>query len=360
MTTVPAVPAVPGPVPVFVGIDVAKAHLDIALQAGPGVFGVALGAPWQVPHADAGIATLIAAHVPHAPTLVVLEATGGLELPLAAALAVAALPVAIVNPRQVRDFARATGQHAKTDALDATLLARFAATMTPRPRPRPLADAETQHLRAVLTRRQQIVAMLGSERQRRQRIAAALRPRVSAHIAWLEEELTALDRDPGELIRASPIWRAREHLLRSVPGVGPVLALTLLADLPELGQLPAKAIAALVGVAPLAHDSGQHRGRRVIWGGRARVRTVLYMSALVAMRFNPVIAAFADRLRAAGKAPKVVLVACMHKLLTILNAMVRHGEPWRTAGAPSADGTNATAPRGRRRRPQPLALPLDA
>jgi transposase len=312
------------PTPVTVGIDVAKAHLDIATRPA--------GEHWQVANDEAGIAALVARLRPLAPALVVLEASGGWERPAAAALAAAGLPVAVVNPRQVRDFAKAVGQLAKTDALDAHLLARFAEAV--RPAPRPLPDAQAQALTALVARRRQVLAMLTAERQRLGTARPPVRARVQAHIAFLEAELADLDDELGRTLRASPIWRETEELLRSVPGVGPVVALTLVAEVPELGTLGRKQIGALVGLAPLACDSGALRGKRVVWGGRARVRAVLYMAALVAIRHNPVIKAFYDRLVAAGKPKMVALTAAMHKLLTILNAIVRQRTPWNApAGA---------------------------
>ena len=260
------------------------------------------------------------------PTLIVLEATGGLEVPVTAALAAAGLAVAVVNPRQVRDFAKAVGQLAKSDALDAHLLARFAEVV--RPTPRPLPDADAQDLTALLTRRRQVLAMLVAEQQRLPTTLPSLRPRVEAHIAWLRQERDDLDRELRQRIRQSPAWRADDDLLQSVPGVGPVLATTLIADLPELGHLNRKQIATLVGVAPLNCESGILRGRRIIWGGRAQVRAALWMGTLVAIRHNPIIRQFYARLLAAGKAKKVALTACMHKLLTILNALLRHRTRW--------------------------------
>jgi transposase len=258
---------------------------------------------------------------------VVLEAPGGLERLAAAELAAAGVPVAVVNPRQVRDFAKAVGQLAKTDALAAQLLARFAEAV--RPTPRPLPDAGTQALAALLARRRQVVAMLTAERQRLATAGVPVRPRIQTHVGWLERELGALDDDLGQTLRASPVWRAKEDLLRSVPGVGPVVARTLLAALPELGALDRKRIAALVGLAPVACDSGTLRGKRLVWGGRGRVRTALYMAALTGTRYNPVLRAFYRRLLRAGKAKKVALTACMHKLLLILNAIVHSATPWR-------------------------------
>jgi transposase len=303
---------------VFVGIDVAKANLDIALRP--------TGEHERVPNDETGIAHLVGRLQAARPTLVVLEATGGLEVPLVAALAAAGLAVAVVNPRQVRDFAKAVGQLAKTDALDAHLLARFAEVV--RPDPRPLPAAEAQALSALLARRRQVVAMLVAEQQRLPTTVPALRPRVEAHIAWLRQERDELNRELHRQVRQSPAWREDDDLLQSVPGVGPVLATTLIADLPELGRLNRKQIAALVGVAPLTCESGSLRGKRIIWGGRAQVRAALYMGALVAIRRNPVIRRFYERLLAAGKSKKVALTACMHKLLLILNALLRQRTRW--------------------------------
>jgi transposase len=256
-----------------------------------------------------------------------LEATGGMEIPLTSALATAGLPVVVVNPRQVRDFAKASGHLAKTDALDAQVLAQFAEMM--RPQPRPLPDAEARALTALLTRRRQLVEMLTAEKNRLLSAPSPIRTRLRTHITWLERELQSTNTTLAEAIRQSPVWREKDELLRSVPGVGPVVTSTLLANLPELGTLTHKQIAALVGVAPLNRDSGTLRGRRTVWGGRAQVRAVLYMGAIVAARFNPVIRVFYQRLQRAGKAKKVALTACMRKLLTILNAMLKHRMPWR-------------------------------
>ncbi len=269
-----------------------------------------------------------------APTLVVLEATGGLEGPVVAALTAAGLAVAVVNPRQVRDFAKAVGHLAKTDALDAQVLAHFAEAI--RPTPRPLPEPERQALAALLTRRRQVLGMLVAEQQRLGTTALALRPRIEAHIAWLRQERDDLDRALQLQVRQSPAWRADDDLLQSVPGIGPVVATTLIADLPELGQLDRKQIAALVGVAPFNCESGILRGRRIIWGGRAQVRAALWMGTLVAVQHNAVIRAFYARLLAAGKPKKVALTACMHKLLIILNALLRHRTPWRHDAMPLA------------------------
>jgi transposase len=304
--------------PIFVGIDVAKAHVDSAVRP--------TGEHWTAPQTEAGIQDLVARVQALAPTLVVLEATGGLERAVTAALAAAGLPVAVVNPRQVRDFAKATGRLAKTDRLDAQVLAHFAEAV--RPQPRPLPAEQAQLLSAHLARRRQLVEMLTAEKNRLGTAPRPVRQRIQTHIAWLEQELREVEDDLGTTLRASPLWREQDDLLRSVPGVGPVLSTTLLAELPELGTLSRKQIAALVGVAPLNRDSGTLRGRRTVWGGRARVRAALYMAALVATRHNPVLRAFYDRLRAAGKPPKVALTACMHKLLIILNALLKHRTPW--------------------------------
>ena len=261
-----------------------------------------------------------------APTLIVLEATGGYQGPVTAALATAGLPVVVVNPRQVRAFAQAVGILAKTDRIDARVIAHCADAV--RPAPRPLPDAATQELRALVLRRRQLIAMLTTERHRLGTAPARIQEAIQRHIIWLEQQLTGLDDDLTHAIEASPVWRAKEDLLRSIPGVGPVLSRTMVAEVPELGTLGSKQVAALVGVAPFNRDSGTLRGRRTVYGGRAEVRAVLYMGALVATKHNPVIKAFYARLYATGKAKKVALTACMHKLLTIMNAMVRDLTPW--------------------------------
>jgi transposase len=304
---------------VFVGIDIAKRSLDVALAPS--------GEHWQQEATEAGVAALVERLRGLQPTLIVLEASGGLEVRVVSALAAAGLPVVAINPRQARDFAKATGRLAKTDALDAAVLARFAAAV--RPAVRALPDAATRELAALLTRRRQLVEMLTAEKNRRHTAAAAVQAELEAHIRWLQQRLAHLDDDLAGRIKASPVWQARSQVLQSVPGVGPVVATTLLAELPELGTLDRKAIAALVGVAPLNRDSGTRRGQRGIWGGRAAVRAALYLGAFVASRWNPVIKAFYLRLRAAGKPPKVARAACMRKLLTILNSMLRDQAPWR-------------------------------
>jgi transposase len=259
----------------------------------------------------------------------VLEATGGLELSLASELATAALPVALINPRQARHFAKATGHLAKTDALDAAVLAHFAAAV--RPTPRPLPDEATQRLGDLVTRRRQLVAMRTAEYNRRSRASQALQDEIQRHIDWLEQRIADLDLELRQQIRRSPIWRKHDDLLQSMPGVGPILSRTLLAELPELGTLDRRAIAALVGVAPLNRDSGTWRGKRCIGGGRGHIRAVLYMAAVTAARCNPWIRAFYQRLRATGKTVKVALTACMRKMLTILNAIMKHRESWNGA-----------------------------
>ena len=304
---------------VWVGIDVSKARLDVALGAAGELFSVA--------NETRAIAGLVARLVELAPALLVLEASGGLETALVAELGAAQLPVVVVNPRQVRDFARATGQLAKTDALDARMLALFAERI--RPELRRLPSEQERELKALVARRRELVEMITAERNRLGSAPKLLRKEITAHIRWLEGRLKERDRDLDRMLRSSPLWREREDLLRAVPGVGPVLCATLLADLPELGALSRREIAKLVGVAPLNRDSGTLRGRRTVWGGRAQVRAALYMATLVAVRFNPVLKAFYLRLRGAGKPAKVALTAAMRKLLTILNAMLKQRSPWR-------------------------------
>lgn len=303
---------------VFVGIDVSRDHLDVALAP--------QGGTWQATNDEPGIAAMVCRLRELAPQRIVLEATGRLELPAVAALAAAALPVVVINPRQSRDFARALGQLAKTDTLDAHGLALFAERI--QPPVRPLPDAQTQALTDLVTRRRQIVEMIVAEKNRLVRASGHVASDIRRHVAFLEKRLSALDDDLQEAIAASPLWLEKQALLMSVPGVGPTVSATLLADLPELGRLSRRQIAALVGVAPLNRDSGRYRGQRTIWGGRARVRAPLYMAVLVAMRWNPVLRVFYRRLLAAGKKKKVALTACMRKLLVILNAMLRTHTAW--------------------------------
>lgn len=305
---------------IFVGIDVSKVQLDVCIFPEKVTFSVENTAEgWGQLHDRLKEAGNVAG--------IVAEATGGLELPMAAALASQGLPVAIINPRQARDFAKATGHLAKTDALDSHVLAHFAAAL--RPPVRPLRDAEAQKLSALVTRRQQLIGMLVAEQNRRatERVGE-VKQRIEAHIKWLRDEIEQSDKDLDSAIKSSDVWKAKVDLLRSMPGIGPVIARTLVANLPELGSLNRKQIAALVGVAPLNCDSGTHRGTRFVWGGRAAVRAVLYMGALVASRRNPVIKAFYEELVNRGKKKKVALVACMRKLLTTLNAMVKSNQTW--------------------------------
>lgn len=303
---------------VDIGIDVSKDRLDVAVEPG--------GEAWQTTNDLPGIASLVERLLALQPTTVILEATGGFELPLTGALLAAGLPASVVNPRQVRDFARATGQLAKTDAIDARVLARFGGAV--RPELRPLPDEATRQLAALVARRRQLIEMLTAEKNRLRLAARAVRRDIQQHIRWLERRLSDLDGDLAQQVRSSPSWRERDDLLQSVPGIGPVSSVTLLAQLPELGRLNRKEIAALVGVAPLNRDSGTLRGRRTIWGGRAHVRATLYMATLTATRHNPVIRSFYTRLLAAGKPKKVALVACMRRLLTVLNAISRDRATW--------------------------------
>lgn len=307
---------------VSVGIDVSKSMLDISIHE--------TGESWSEGNDASGGAALVLKLRQLPVTRIVLEATGGFETLVSATLSAADLPVIVVNPRQVRDFAKATGQLAKTDRLDAQVLAHFAAAINPPLRP-PKSD-QAQHLEALLARRRQIVEMLVAEKNRlaNNRDRAVVKD-LKTHIAWLERRLKSSDDELQRVLRASPIWRERDDLLRSTPGVGPVLSLTLLAQLPELGELNRRQIAKLVGVAPFNWDSGMWRGSRHIWGGRAAVRSPLFMATLCAIRINPTIRCFYLRLIKAGKAPKVAITACMRKLLTILNVMLKTQTPWRTA-----------------------------
>ncbi len=287
---------------------------------------------WTVANDERGVRTLVERLRSLEPQLLVLEATGGYELLCVAALAAAGLPVVVVDPRQVRDFAKATGQLAKTDRLDANILALFADRVPPTPRPLP--EPGLQQLDARRTRRRQVLERLTAERNRLEHAVVPIRRNLADHIRWLERRVADVDRDLDRTIESSPIWRAKEHLLRSVPGGGPVVRRTRRADVPELGPLHRTPIAALVGVAPLARDRGTLRGKRIVWGGRAPVRAVLDMGALVATRRNAVIRVFYHRLIAAGKPKKVALTACMRKLLTILNAMMRTNTTWRQVNQP--------------------------
>lgn len=309
--------------PVYVGIDVSKATLDIAIRPD--------NEHWTIGNTATAINKLVRRLKAFLPDLIVLEATGGIESLVVAALGAASLPVVVVNPRQVRDFAKATGRLAKTDILDAQVLALFAERV--RPTPRPLPDKEAQELSALIARRRQYITMITAERNRSSRASPSVQSEIAEHVDWMKDKLKKLDEELAQILQRSPLWRAREKLLRSVPGVGPVLTMTLLAELPELGSLDRKQIASLVGVAPLNRDSGVLRGKRTAWGGRAPIRTALYMAAIVATRFNPVIRSFYDRLCAAGKAKKVAITACMRKLIVILNAMLKHHTVWNPTNA---------------------------
>jgi transposase len=302
----------------FVGIDVSKATLDVAIGDEK---------PFRVPHSREGLDDLLARLRSHAVALIVLEATGGLEALCAATLAAGGLPVAVINPRQARDFAKATGRLAKTDAIDATVLVAFGWAL--RPVPRPLPDEATRELDALLDRRRQLVGMRTMEQNRLSgTVPSPIRLDLEAHLEWLDRHIAEVDQQMEQRIRSSPIWREKDDLLRSIKGIGPVVSRTLLAAVPELGRLDRRRIAALVGLAPMADDSGQHRGVRRIQGGRSSVRSVLYMAALTARRYNPALRAFAERLEAAGKRPKVILAAVARKLLVIANAILRSGQPW--------------------------------
>jgi len=303
---------------IFVGIDVSKAQLDVEIRPS--------GEKESFANDKVGIKALVKRLAKIEPTLIVLEATGGYERQVTRALVSADLPAVVVNPRQVRDFAKATGQLAKTDSIDAGVLAHFAEVI--RPELRPLPDEVTLELRALTSRRRQILEMIAAENNRLEMTSKAVRKSIGAHVRWLEQALERANQELDRAIEQSPIWKENEEILRSAKGIGPVTSRTLLAELPELGTLDNKQIAALVGVAPFSRDSGSLKGRRSIWGGRAPVRCALYMATLVATRHNPVIRDFYKRLLAKGKIFKVALVACMHKLLTILNSMIKHKTFW--------------------------------
>lgn len=302
----------------FIGIDVSKAHLD--------VHSLPSSEAWQADNTPAGIMALVDKLLACKPVLVVMEATGGLEIPLACALMEAGLPVAVVNPRQARDFAKAMGKLAKTDKVDARLLALFGERI--RPEVRPLKDAEQQLFSQLLARRRQLVDMRVAEQNRWFMAQGNVRGNIEQHLEWLKQHIDDVDKDLGQFVQASPAWKAKEDLLKSFKGVGRIASFTLLAALPELGMLDRKEIAALAGLAPFNRDSGTMRGKRAIWGGRAEVRNLLYMVALVASRSNETIKKFYEKLVQAGKPKKVALTACMRKILTILNAMVRDNQPW--------------------------------
>ena len=304
----------------YVGIDVSKDHLDVAMSDGTSV---------RVGNDEAGHQELVARFVAAAPALVLMEATGGLERALAVQLSAAGVSLRVINARHVRHFAKATGLLAKTDRLDAEALVRFAQTL--KPEPRPIAPEQTLALQALIARRRQLVEMLGMERNRLRTAHRGVRKSLQASIRWLEKRLAEVDGDIDGALRECGVWREKVELLESVPGIARVISVSLLAGLPELGELNRHQISALAGVAPFNRDSGRLRGRRTIWGGRAKVRAALYMAALVAARRNPLIRAFYHRLRAAGKPAKVALTACMRKLLVILNTMLKTGQHWQVA-----------------------------
>lgn len=302
----------------FVGIDIAKAQLDVAVRPADEVFTV-INEEKSVKNLAKRLCKLTVERV-------VLEASGGWEIPVVAELAASGLPVVVVNPRQVRDFARATGTLAKSDPIDARILAWFGEAL--RPEVRALKDEETQALEGLLKRRRQLVEMVSAEKNRLATAPKPIRRDIKTHIRWLERRLKDIDHDLNGAVKSSPMWRVRDDLLQSAPGVGPTLSLSLMASLPELGRLSGRKISALVGVAPFNRDSGTLRGRRCVWGGRGELRAVLYMATLAATRCNPVIRTFYQRLTAAGKPHKVAMTACMRKLLVILNAMVRDQTSW--------------------------------
>jgi transposase len=308
---------------VFVGIDVSKAHLDVAVRPAED--------EWRSQNTETGVSEVVGRLKKLDPTLVVLEATGKFENAVAIGLGVQGVPVVVVNPRQVRDFAKSTGHLAKTDVLDARVIAHFAEAV--RPVPRPLPDEQARQLSSLLSRRRQLREMLTAEGNRLGSADRKMRRRLKAHIRWLKKELVEIDHDMDSAIQESPLWRAKDDILRSVPGIGSVVSITLIAELPELGELNGKEIAALAGVAPLNRDSGTLAGRRTVWGGRAKVRNALYMAALVASRHNPVIREFYLRLCEAGKPKKVALTACMRKLLLFVNSMIKNNKRWNPATA---------------------------
>lgn len=306
---------------ITVGIDVSKDRLDVAVRPGGEVF--------AVPRNATGLEALVGRLNALGPVIIALEATGGFEAVVTATLAAAGLPVAVVNPAQVRSFAKALGQRAKTDPIDAGVIAHFAEAT--RPEPRPLPDAETQLLADLVQRRRQIIAMITAENQRAKRAPARLKKSIVRLLKALEKELASVDTDIDDAVRGSPVWREKEDLLQSVPGVGPAISRTLIAEMPELGRLDRKQIAALAGLAPYTRQSGQWRGKSFIGGGRTAVRTALFMGAMVAKKHNPLLKAFFDRLVAAGKPRMVALIAVARKLLTILNAIIRDEKTWQHA-----------------------------
>jgi len=309
----------------FIGIDISKNCLDIA----DGL----TQETWQVANDETGITDLVKRLTPLNPPLIVLEATGGLEIPLASALAAGRLPVAVVNPRHVRDFAKAIGKLAKTDVIDSLVLAHFAKAV--RPEVRKIKDEDALELSALVTRRRQLIEMLSKEKTRLKQSQKWIRKDIKEHIASLEKRLQKIDKNLGKTIKSSSAWHEQDQIIQSLPGAGPVLSISLLAQVPELGTLNSKQMAALIGVAPMNRDSGKFRGRRCIWGGRASVRAVLYMATLSAIRHNPILRAFYNRLINKGKVFKVAITACMRKLLIILNAMIKNKTTWNENYTPS-------------------------
>ena len=302
----------------FIGIDVSKDSLDVCLRPE--------GKKWSIEYNDKEIKSLVKQLLAIEPSLIVIEATGGLEIQLVSQLAAAKLPVVVCNPRQIRDFAKATGKLAKTDKIDAEVIAHFADAI--RPEIRPLKDEQTQKLTELLARRSQLVDMLTAEKNRLQQATTTLKKDIQSHITWLEKHLENIEVDLKELIKETPVWREKDKIIQSIPGVGPIMSSVLLSCLPELGTINRRQVASLVGVAPFNRDSGKFKGKRAIWGGRASVRSVLYMCALTAIRCNPIIKSFYNRLIKAGKLPKVAITACMRKLLVTLNVMVKNGTAW--------------------------------
>lgn len=309
---------------VFVGIDVSKSELEVGILPD--------SRTWKTSNDQKGLSELVKSLRDLSPAIIVMEATGGLQMPAAGMLAAAGLPVVVINPRQVRHFAKALGILAKTDRIDALVLAQYGEKM--RPEPRPLKDEQTQELEALLTRRRQLVEILTAEQNRLKTASRGVASNIRAHITWLNQNIQDVDKDLTISVKSTPIWREKDEIIQSFTGAGRVLSFTLLAGVPELGLLNRRKTGALVGVVPFNRDSGRFKGKRSIWGGRAHVRAVLYMATLAAIRFNPVIKQFHKRLVEAGKKPKVAITACMHKVLTILNALVRKGTRWDPNYAP--------------------------
>lgn len=301
----------------YVGIDISKDSLDMAIHDSE--------KQWHFANSEAGIQKICKLMANLNPTLVVCEATGGYEMPLCIHMGETGIPVALINPRQIRDFAKATGKLAKTDRLDARAIAHFAAAIHPKPQ----VIAENQDIKDIVTRRSQLVQMVIAEKNRLRSARKNTKMRIQAHIEWLEAELDEIDRGLRKQIKENPDLKEKDKILQSIPGVGPVVSGTMIAGLPELGKLDRKKIAALTGVAPLNRDSGTMRGKRTIWGGRSKVRTMLYIGTLVAIRYNPIIKTFYQRLFEAGKSKKTAIIACMHKLLNIINVMIRNRSLWR-------------------------------